>query len=79
MRLNQSETLERVTEKIDKLTLFGGLEGVMQQLVRRKYAIPLRGPRMDRVRFLSAQSLKKYSNAHKPRPIAYSSQVRSTK
>lgn len=36
MRLNQWETLEKVTEKIDKLTVFGGLEGVMQQLVRLK-------------------------------------------
>lgn len=36
MRLKELETLEKVTEKIDKLTVFGGLEGVMQQLVRLK-------------------------------------------
>ena len=34
MRLKELETLEKVTEKIDKLTVFGGLEGVMKDLVR---------------------------------------------
>jgi hypothetical protein len=28
------ETLEKVTEKIDKLTVFGGLEGVLKDVVR---------------------------------------------
>jgi hypothetical protein len=36
MRLKELEALEKVTEKIDKLTVFGGLEGVMKQLVRLK-------------------------------------------
>jgi len=34
LRLKELETLEKVTEKIDKLTVFGGLEGVMRDLVR---------------------------------------------
>ena len=34
LRLKELETLEKVTEKIDKLTVFGGLEGVMKDLVR---------------------------------------------
>jgi regulator of protease activity HflC (stomatin/prohibitin superfamily) len=34
MRLKELETLEKVTEKIDKLTVFGGLDGVMKDLVR---------------------------------------------
>jgi regulator of protease activity HflC (stomatin/prohibitin superfamily) len=33
MRLKELETLEKVTEKIDKLTVFGGLDGVLKQLV----------------------------------------------
>jgi len=36
MRLKELEALEKVTEKIDKLTVFGGLEGVMKQLVSLK-------------------------------------------
>ena len=36
MRLKELEALEKVTEKIDKLTVFGGLDGVMQQLVSLK-------------------------------------------
>jgi regulator of protease activity HflC (stomatin/prohibitin superfamily) len=36
MRLKELEALERVTEKIDKLTVFGGLDGVMKQLVSLK-------------------------------------------
>lgn len=36
MRLKELEALEKVTEKIDKLTVFGGLEGVMKQLVTLK-------------------------------------------
>jgi regulator of protease activity HflC (stomatin/prohibitin superfamily) len=36
MRLKELEVLEKVTEKIDKLTVFGGLEGVMKQLVSFK-------------------------------------------
>jgi len=33
MRLKELEALAKVTEKIDKLTVFGGLDGVMKQLV----------------------------------------------
>lgn len=36
MRLKELETLEKVTEKIDKLTVFGGLDGVLKQLVSLK-------------------------------------------
>jgi hypothetical protein len=32
--LKELETLEKVTEKIDKLTVFGGLEGVLKDVVR---------------------------------------------
>ncbi len=35
-RLKELEALEKVTEKIDKLTVFGGLDGVLQQLVTAK-------------------------------------------
>jgi regulator of protease activity HflC (stomatin/prohibitin superfamily) len=34
MRLKELETLEKVTEKVDKLTVFGGLEGVLEDVVR---------------------------------------------
>ncbi|GAB3028683.1 slipin family protein [Oleiagrimonas citrea] len=36
MRLKELETLEKVTEKIDKLTVFGGLDGVLGQVVSLK-------------------------------------------
>ncbi|HRO27683.1 MAG TPA: slipin family protein [Luteimonas sp.] len=36
MRLKELEALEKVTEKIDKLTVFGGLDGVIRQLVTLK-------------------------------------------
>jgi regulator of protease activity HflC (stomatin/prohibitin superfamily) len=36
MRLKELEALERVTEKIDKLTVFGGLDGVLKQLLTIK-------------------------------------------
>ena len=36
MRLKELEALEKVTEKIDKLTVFGGLDGVLGQLVSLK-------------------------------------------
>ncbi|QQP94364.1 slipin family protein [Lysobacter enzymogenes] len=36
MRLKELEALEKITEKIDKLTVFGGLEGVMKELVSLK-------------------------------------------
>lgn len=36
MRLKEIEALEKVTEKIDKLTVFGGLDGVLNQLVSLK-------------------------------------------
>jgi hypothetical protein len=34
LRMKELETLEKVTEKIDKLTVFGGLEGVLKDVVR---------------------------------------------
>lgn len=34
LRLKELEALEKVTEKIDKLTVFGGLDGVMKELVK---------------------------------------------
>lgn len=34
MRLKELESLEKVTEKIDKLTVFGGLSGLMTELVK---------------------------------------------
>ena len=34
MRLKELETLEKVTEKVDRLTIFGGLEGVLQDTVK---------------------------------------------
>ena len=34
MRLKELETLEKVTEKVDRLTVFGGLDGVLQDTVR---------------------------------------------
>lgn len=37
MRLKELEALEKVTEKIDKLTVFGGLDGVLNQLVTMKH------------------------------------------
>jgi regulator of protease activity HflC (stomatin/prohibitin superfamily) len=36
MRLKELEALEKVTEKIDRLTVFGGLDGVIRQLVTLK-------------------------------------------
>jgi regulator of protease activity HflC (stomatin/prohibitin superfamily) len=36
MRLKELEALEKVTEKIGQLTVFGGLDGVLQQLVTLK-------------------------------------------
>ena len=36
LRLKELETLEKVTGKIDKLTVFGGLEGVLSELVSLK-------------------------------------------
>ncbi|WP_344759565.1 slipin family protein [Luteimonas lutimaris] len=36
MRLKELEALEKVTEKIDKLTVFGGLDGVIRELVTLK-------------------------------------------
>ncbi len=34
MRLKELEILEKVTEKIDKMTVFGGLDGVLQDVVK---------------------------------------------
>lgn len=36
MRLKELEALEKVTEKIDRLTVFGGLDGIVRQLVTMK-------------------------------------------
>ena len=36
LRLKELEALEKVTSKIDKLTVFGGLDGVLQELVSLK-------------------------------------------
>ncbi|GMU69284.1 MAG: hypothetical protein AMXMBFR37_16160 [Steroidobacteraceae bacterium] len=38
LRLKELETLEKVTEKVDKLTVFGGLEGVLKDVVRIQVA-----------------------------------------
>ena len=34
LRLKELETLEKVTEKIGQMTVFGGLEGVLKDVVR---------------------------------------------
>jgi len=34
LRLEEFETLEKVTEQVDKLTVCGGLEGVLKDVVR---------------------------------------------
>jgi peptidyl-tRNA hydrolase len=34
LRLKELEMLEKVTEKVEKLTVFGGLEGVLQDAVK---------------------------------------------
>lgn len=34
LRLKELETLERVTEKIDKISVYGGLDGVLKELVK---------------------------------------------
>ncbi len=34
LRLKELETLEKVTEKIDKISVFGGLEGLLKDLVK---------------------------------------------
>jgi regulator of protease activity HflC (stomatin/prohibitin superfamily) len=34
LRLKELEALEKVTERIDKLTVFGGLDGILNQLVK---------------------------------------------
>lgn len=36
MRLKELEALEKVTEKIDKLTVFGGLDGLLSQVISLK-------------------------------------------
>ncbi|MCB1807794.1 MAG: slipin family protein, partial [Candidatus Competibacteraceae bacterium] len=38
LRLKELEALEKVTGKIDKLTVFGGLEGVLSGLVSLRKA-----------------------------------------
>lgn len=34
LRLKELEVLEKVTEKVDRLTVFGGLEGVLKDTVK---------------------------------------------
>ena len=34
LRLKELEVLEKVTEKVDKMTVFGGLDGVLKDTVR---------------------------------------------
>jgi regulator of protease activity HflC (stomatin/prohibitin superfamily) len=34
LRLKELEALEKVTEKIDRLTVFGGLDGVLNEVVK---------------------------------------------
>ena len=34
LRLKELETLEKITEKVDKLTVFDGLDGVLHELVK---------------------------------------------
>jgi regulator of protease activity HflC (stomatin/prohibitin superfamily) len=34
LRLKELESLEKITEKVDKLTVFGGLEGVLRDTVK---------------------------------------------
>ncbi len=34
LRLKELESLEKITEKVDKLTVFGGLDGVLQDMVK---------------------------------------------
>ena len=34
MRLKELEALEKVTEKIEKMTVFGGLDGLLNQVVK---------------------------------------------
>ena len=36
LRLKELETLERVTEKVGNLSVYGGLDGVLNELVRLK-------------------------------------------
>ena len=34
LRLKELETLEKVTEKVDRLTVFGGLDGVLKDTIK---------------------------------------------
>lgn len=34
MRLKELEVLEKVTEKVDRLTVFGGLDGILNDTVK---------------------------------------------
>lgn len=45
MRLKELETLEKVTAKIDKLTVYGGLEGVPGGVSPPGFLLPPRIPR----------------------------------
>ncbi|MCG7659069.1 hypothetical protein MHM91_05015 [Neisseriaceae bacterium CCUG 44465] len=39
LRLKELETLEKVTKKIDKISVYGGLDGVLNGLINRKCKI----------------------------------------
>lgn len=41
LRLKELETLERLTDKVGNLTVFGGLEGMLQEMVRIKVPAPV--------------------------------------
>ena len=34
LRLKELEVLEKIAEKVDKLTVFGGLDGVLRDMVK---------------------------------------------
>jgi hypothetical protein len=36
LRLKELETLEKVTEKVGNISVYGGLDGVLEQMVRIK-------------------------------------------
>ena len=36
LRLKELETLEKITEKVGSLSVYGGLDGVLNELVRLK-------------------------------------------
>jgi hypothetical protein len=49
LRLKELETLEKVTEKVDKLTVFGGLDGVLKDTGARPHKVGLSSCRLSGV------------------------------